>query len=214
MSLSTPLLHRGGRLLRETRGVATIEFAFTLPIVTLIAMTGIEYANLAMAHVRVSQIAETVADNAARVNNGIDESDINEVFSGARQIGASMDFAANGRIVLSSLQENGYPVGDARRGQMINWQRCTGSLAVTPAYGVQGRGRNDATLQAMGAAGRQITSLQGTAVMFVEVTYQYRPLISSRLIGNARLRYENAFNVRERTQQDITNTQGLPLNSC
>ena len=214
MSFSTPFMHLGVRLLRETRAVATIEFAFALPIVTLIAMTGIEYANLAMAHVRVSQIAETVADNAARVNNGIDESDINEVFSGARQIGASMNFAANGRIVLSSLQDNGYAVGHVRRGQMINWQRCMGSLAVAPAYGVQGRGRNDATLQAMGAAGRQITSLPGTAVMFVEVTYQYRPLISGQLIGNARLRYENAFNVRERTSQNITNTQSLPLNSC
>ena len=208
------LAQRARRLLTEARGVSTIEFALTLPIVTLIAMTGIEYANLAMTHVRVSQIAETVADNAARVSPGIDESDINEVFSGARQIGASMDFAANGLVVLSSLQENGYAVGNARRGQMINWQRCTGTLAVAPAYGVQDRGRNDATLQAMGAAGRQITSLPGTAVMFVEVTYNYRPLISGRLIRNSRIRYENAFNVRERTQQNITNTQNLPRNLC
>ena len=208
------LARRGRLLLAATRGVSTIEFALTLPIVTLITMTGVEYANLAMTHVRVSQIAETVADNAARVSPGVDESDINEVFSGARQIGASMNFAAGGRVVLSSLQDNGYAVGHVRRGQMINWQRCTGALPVAPAYGVQDRGRNDATLQAMGSAGRQIASLPGTAVMFVEVTYDYRPLISARLIRNTRIRYENAFNVRERTQQNITNTQNLPRNLC
>ena len=74
----------------------------------------------------MNQIATTVADNAGRVTTGIDEANIYEVFAGANAIGTSMDFEANGRVVLSSLQDNGRT--GSNHGQMINWQRCWGDL--------------------------------------------------------------------------------------
>jgi Flp pilus assembly protein TadG len=193
-------------------GVALVEFALVLPLFLLIALTGIEYANLAMSHLRVNQIAHLVADNAGRVSGRIDESDINEIFTGATTVGASLSFAANGRIVLSSLQDNG--LTGSNHGQMINWQRCTGSLAVNPAYGRQNAGRTNGSLQAMGQTGRQITALPGTAVMFVEVSYTYQPLITSSILGARTITYETAFNVRERTENNITNVQNLTVNSC
>jgi Flp pilus assembly protein TadG len=199
------------RLLRAERGVALIEFAYSLPIVLVIGFGGLETANLALANLKVNQIAETVADNAGRVTSGIDESDINEVFAGALQIGQSINFQANGRIVLSSLQDNG--LTGTKKGQMINWQRCTGALtSVAPSYGTQGKGKTDASLQYMGPSTRQIASLPNTAVMFVEVTYNYTSLIPGYPART--IRYESAFNVRERTNQNITNTQSLTLNSC
>jgi hypothetical protein len=200
-----------GPLLRAERGVALIEFAYALPVVLALGFGGMETANLALANLKVNQIAETTADNAGRVTSGIDESDINEVFAGALQIGQSIDFQAHGRIVLSSLQDNGQP--SSQHGQMINWQRCTGSLTtVTPAYGREGKGKTDATLPYMGPSTRQIGSLPNTAVMFVEVTYNYQPLIPG--MPARTIRYESAFNVRERTNQNITNTKSLPVNNC
>jgi hypothetical protein len=50
--------------------------------------------------------------------------------------------------------------------------------------------------------------------MFVEVTYDYQPLVNLNILGARRIRYESAFNVRERNNQDITNTQNLTTNSC
>lgn len=201
------------RLGRDRRAVAMMEFALAAPVVLGFALGGLEAANLALAHLRISQIAMTTADNAGRVNTRIDESDINEVFAGASQIGQALNFMPHGRIVLSSLQDNG--LADANHGQMINWQRCTGSLDVAPAYGRQDAGRADASLAAgMGPAGRKIQSLPGTAVMMVEVTYDYQPLISSKILGPTRIRYESAFNVRERVEQNITNVKALPLNAC
>lgn len=51
--------------------------------------------------------------------------------------------------------------------------------------------------------------------MFVEVTFRYRPVIFSAFWRDAHdIRYESAFNVRERTNQVISNAQGLAVNSC
>ncbi|MEZ5692426.1 MAG: TadE/TadG family type IV pilus assembly protein [Altererythrobacter sp.] len=73
-------MRRVANLLRElrddNRGLAFIEFAFAGPIFVLLVIGGLEIANLAMAHLRVSQIAMTVADNAGRVTSGIDEANV------------------------------------------------------------------------------------------------------------------------------------------
>ncbi|MBC2777771.1 TadE/TadG family type IV pilus assembly protein [Parasphingopyxis marina] len=199
----------------NTSGVALTEFAFSLPILLSLIFGGLETANYALAHMRVSQLAMTVADNAGRVSTTIDESQIYEIFAGAALVGESLDFEPNGRIVLSSLRENGETGSNA--GQEINWQRCWGDLtSVTPAYGVQGTGStNDDLEDGMGPPGNQIQSAPGTAVMFVEVTYDYQPLVEQlNLLGTRQIRYESAFNVRERTNQNITNTQGLAVNGC
>jgi len=51
--------------------------------------------------------------------------------------------------------------------------------------------------------------------MFVEVTYHYEPVFFTGIEGIAGdIRYESAFNVRERTNQNITNTQRLVVRSC
>lgn len=201
-------------LIRSSEGVGMVEFAFALPIVLTVLLAGLELVNYVFAHMRVNQIAITVADNAGRVRSAIDESNIYEVFAGAQLVGGNLDFVNNGRVILSSLEPNAQTGSNA--GQMINWQRCYGTLAVTPRYGTQGTGRNNASLSnGMGANGNRITSATGTAVMFVEVTYKYKPIMFDSFMKNrTTLRYEAAFNVRERTNQNITNTQGLAVRSC
>src|SRR5690606_40367935 len=149
-----------------------------------------------------------------RVTTGIDEANVYEVFSGADAIGEAMDFEQNGRVVLSSLQENGRSGSDA--GQMVNWQRCWGALNLGSAYAEEDDGRTDASLATgLGAAGNRIVSVPGTAVMFVEVTYDYQPLINDTILPVAsRIRQETAFNVRGQRNNNISNTQNLAENAC
>lgn len=191
-----------------------VEFALVLPVFLILVLGGLELTQLALIHMRINQIAVTVADNAGRVRTGIDESNIYEVFAGANLVGESLNFAQNGRVVLSSLEPNG--IVGASAGQMINWQRCFGALPVAPRYGAQGAGRTNAVLAAgMGPTGNKIVASDGTAVMFVEVSYHYTPMIFFSLPASAEnIRYETAFNVRERTNQTITNTQNLAVNNC
>ena len=192
--------------------MALVEFALSLPLVVALGVGGIELANSALTNVRVNQIALSVADNAGRVTSRIDEANIVEVFAGARVTGEPINFQENGRIVLSSLEHNG--LDDDDEGQVINWQRCWGELDdVEPSYGVEEDGREDGSLPGMGPAGRQISSLEGTAVMFVEVSYRYTPLIGG-FVTPRMIRYESAFIVRGRTENDISNSATLPVATC
>ena len=51
--------------------------------------------------------------------------------------------------------------------------------------------------------------------MFAEVSYRYTPRILPSIVSNGiDLRYESAFNVRERNDQDISNIQRLATNAC
>ena len=201
------------RLAGDKSGLAMIELALIGPLVLMLVFGGLELAWYAQAQLRVNQIAMTVADNGGRVMSGIDEANIHEIFAGADVIGGPIAFRQHGRVVLSSLQDN--TLTGANAGQMINWQRCWGDLAAAPAYGAQDKGRTNATLaQGMGRAGRRITSSAGTAVMFVEATYDYQPLIGRGWYDLPDIRVESALNVRGRKNQDITNTQGLTVRRC
>lgn len=202
------------RLRGDQKGVAVVEFAFAAPVLLFMILGGLELVNYALAMLKVNQIAMSVADNAGRVMTGIDEANVHEVFAGGQVIGDSMDFEHHGRIVLSSLQDNG--LKDANHGQMINWQRCWGDLDVAPAYGTEGTGKTDNALEnGMGVADNRIVSIPGTAVMFAEVSYEYQPLISSSIVPLATtIRREAAFNVRGRQNNDISNAESLAVDSC
>lgn len=200
-------------LLRCERGLAMIEFAFAAPMFVTLVLVGLELTNLAMAHLTVSQMAMSVADNAGRVQSSVDEANVYEVFAGADLVAEAIDFEDHGRIVLSSIEDNGESGSNA--GQWIRWQRCWGNLEVNPAYGVQGDGADDDALEeGMGASGHRIAAASGTAVMFVEAVYEYQPLVGSGFFTPPTIRYESAFNVRGRQNQAITNTQSLTQRTC
>ena len=203
------------RLRRDRRGLALIEFGFMLPVVLTVILYGIELANFGNSILRVHQIAATSADNAARVRDSINEADVNEVLLGGRILGERMDFATRGRIVISDVMPNGQT--GTKAGQMILWQRCTGALNTPdsqPKYGTQGKGASDATLQAMGATGRQIAASTSSAMIFVEVTYVYKPVVTSTFLGTPTLRSEASFSVRERASETLGAAAGNDASVC
>jgi len=239
MLVSTPLPRRGLRTfwrdLKDCRsGLALTEFAFALPILLTFGLVGMEIAWLTLAHMRVSTIAMMTADNASRVRDSIDENDVNELFTGARLAGASMNFAARGRVILYSIEPNA-----ANTRQWIRWQRCNGSKVVAPTFGrpltsggaaitngteIYNSDRTtpssnpssatNVTATAVGPAGNQIAAQSGTAVMFAEVVYDYQPLMAGNLLGTITIRRNAAFNVRQRTDQSIKNASRITPASC
>ena len=201
------------KIRRDRSGVTAIEFAFATPLFLTLTLGGIELANLALAHMRVSQMAMTVADNAGRVTAGIDEANIREVFEGAKVISKGIEFEDHGRMVLSSLEENGR--AGQRQGQVIRWQRCWGNnRRINPAYGREGDGKNDSSLRAGLGSRAKITAAPDTAVMFVEAQYDYQPLIWTAFLSSRVIRYESAFNVRGRQVNTIANGGGIPPSRC
>ena len=207
MKLTTITLHKVRNVIANKSGVALIEFAYCLPVFLGFGFSALEVANLTTARMRVSQIAMTLADNAARVgvNSGLSEkkvyeSDIYDIFEGIRQQSGSLNLESRGKIILSSLQRN------ASGGQWIAWQRCIGSKTFSPSYGVAGTGRTVTTYAGMGPAGSEIKAPVSGAVMYVEIAYDYRALIEPIAKGmtyfgmntnNQTLLYRAAFIVRD-----------------
>jgi hypothetical protein len=220
-----------------TSGLAYVEFALSLPVLLTLGLFGLETANYAMAHLRISNIAVMTADNAARVRDNIDEADVTDLLTGAKETGASINFAQNGRIILSDLEPT--PTGG---NQWIRWQRCDGALnytnpetrwrprtaggaAITNGTEIYLADRQTAnvatpsspsatpTFSSMGT-GITIAAASGTAVMVVEVVYNYQPIIPNSFLSGRQIRYESAFNVRQRTDQTLRNASQVTPRSC
>lgn len=208
------LTHRSLPHLRsDERGVALIEFAITLPLFVILLTGGLELTSLALTHLQLNRTAETMADNASRVRMQMDEFDISQIFEGVELQGESIDLATKGRVVISSIEDNG-KLGSAR-GQKIRWQRCTGAKVKAPRYGREGKGASDNSLKdGIGPPGRRIAAQPGTAVMHAEVVYDYEPQIFSGVFAPHEIRYETAFNVRERDELGISNVKGRPVKGC
>lgn len=197
-------------LRRARSGVAMVEFALALPVMIPIIMYGAELAYLARVRMQVSQIAASVADNAARLgqtdNSGIAPTitadQVAVLMRGAMLEGAAIKFEENGRVILSSLEEWSGPdtAYIAKGAQFISWQRCVGNLNERSMYG----GQLDTTSAArisfagMGHPDAFVTAPAGNAVMYVEVVYNYRGLFGTLFIDETRIRRDAAFIVRDR----------------
>lgn len=202
------------RLAHSRSGVAYVEFAYTLPVMIAVGCGGVEATNLAMAHMQISQLAISMADNTSRIGQDgllstvqFREIDVVDSFAAAVKQAGKKDIVNKGRIILSSLERN------SSGGQWIHWQRCMGKLKVSGStvqsdygtkgsYGTQGTGATGTSFAGMGSAANRIQAPAGNSVMFVEVTYQYEPLISSSFFGTPLIRYEAAFIVRDK--RDLT----------
>ena len=223
--------------LRDCRsGVAFIEFAFALPVLLALGLLGLETANYAMANLRVSNIAMLTADNAARVRESIDEGDITELMTGAKMAGSNINFAANGRIILTDLE----PTATGGK-QWVRWQRCDGALnytgtntalrpltasgvAITNGTEIYATDRTavsgspssetKATLTSVGSGSNVISASTGSAVMLVEVAYNYQPVIPNSFLQGRQITYTSAFNVRQRTDQTLRNINRVTPKSC
>jgi len=192
------------RVPRNRSGVAAVEFALGLPLLLSVGLWGTELGNLAITHMRVSQLAMHIADNGSRIgdvsmleNLKIYESDINDNLMGAQIQAGGLDLFEHGRVIMSSLEV----VDGTEDTQYIHWQRCKGKRNVQSAYGPAGTG-TDGSLDGMGPAGDEVTASAGDAVIFVEIEYEYQPLVSAQFVPNTVIRSTAAFNVRD--DRDLT----------
>ena len=188
-------------LLHNRSGVAMVEFALGAPFLLTAGLWGTEVANYALVNMKISQLAEHVADNASRVgdtstlqNRRIYESDINEVIYGAQmQGGSKINLYDNGRVIISSLE-----VTDNDQ-QYIHWQRCRGAKRVNSTYGTEGTSLGTI---GMGPADNEVLAQQDDAVIFIEISYIYQPLISAQFLGSLEIHSIASFTVHDK--RDLT----------
>ncbi len=183
-------------LRNANQGTVLMEFAAGLPFFMLIGFGGAEYMNYITTHTAISQLALTVADNASRSQNNTNlaspqmrELDVNDIFKGADIQANKLDFANRGRIVLSSLEQN------ATNQQYIHWQRCFGKGPYPSSYGTEGQ----IVSGGMGPTGNKVLAPKDSAIMFVQVTYRYKPVMYAEWLSAAsrKITYTAAFQIRD-----------------
>jgi len=206
-----------GRLWADRSGLALIEFAYTVPFLMILGMGGVEVANYSIAHMRVSQIAVSLADNASRAKQDVvsgvprmREVDVNEAFTAAQIQSSELDITGKGTLILSSVEVN------EDGGQWIHWQRCFGEGGYSSSYGKEGDGATGTALTGIGPSGRQVAAEDGFAIMFVEVVYNYEPVMFDRFIPAEPIRKVAAMFVRD--DRDLTQlynpSPAATVNSC
>jgi len=197
------------RLARDRSGVALVEFAMGLPVLLLATCYGIETANYAVTHLRVSQLSLALADNASRVgvsqlaSQQLREVDINDVLQASRLSGDRINVTKYGRVTLSSLE------ADTNGVQRIHWQRCLGlktgatyishyGTTPTNAGSDTGTAYQGTQVTGMGPTDAKVTAPPLSGVMFVEINYEYQPLFGDWLLGKRVIHYPSSFIVRDR----------------
>jgi hypothetical protein len=198
-------------LVKSLSGTAMTEFALALPLLLTAGLYGAETANLTLITMKVSQLAMHIADNASRIgdtsaisNRKIFESDINDLLAGSNiQAGNWLNFYEHGRAIISSdevfdstvsCSHGGCPKGPHPDGtQFIHWQRCKGKKVWPSSYGDE----NAILPSGIGPLGQEVIPETGGAVIFVEVAYDYQPLVSSRFFGPTTIKAISSFIVRE-----------------
>ncbi|MXO90295.1 TadE/TadG family type IV pilus assembly protein [Pontixanthobacter aquaemixtae] len=184
-------------------GISIVEFALVLPVLLTLGLFGTEIARMATVNMTVSQIALSLADNASRLGQTdnaavaptITEDNVDAVLSGAIRDGQSIGLQENGRIILSSLEYDGFTDR-----QFIAWQRCRGDRDAQSDYGndTDKNGINGPRINSMGSGANPITARDGEAVMFVEIEYRYEALFENPFgSGDRILRKEAAFIIRD-----------------
>ena len=215
------------KFVKNNEALALLEFALSLPIVLILGLYAVETSNLALTNLRASQIALQLADNASRVGNTVSsteqlrEGDINDVLYGAKLQGSSIDVTGRGRLTISSLEEhNGV--------QVIHWQRCIGvssGSGYDSSYGTTTTTAGTDTSPAnagtpsplgMGDPGSEVIAPPNSGVMFVELNYDYRPIVTTSWLpnGSTKLHYIASFIVRNnRDFSQIYNPTTTPTTS-
>lgn len=194
----------GRRLGRDTSGLAMLEFAFGLPVLLTMSLTGAELTNYIITKMRISQIALQLADNSARIGSGsqleskkIYESDINDLLTGANFQAGELNLFANGRVIISSVEPH-ESTADRYR---IRWQRCKGNkTSWGSSYGTPATATS---VTGVGPAGRQVIAPPNGVAMFVEVRYTYQPLVKTSLSPTTEINEIASMMVR-----DARNTTG------
>lgn len=204
------------RIRDDRRGVAIIEFAYSLPVFLALMLGGVELTSYVTTKMRISQIALHIADNASRIGSGtllssktINETQINDLFTGAGLQAGTLQLYPRGRVILSSLEPMATPNTNSR--YKIAWQRCQGSRPNGSSYGVTGA----TNLTGIGPAGRRVKTPEDSATMFVEVHYRYTPLIASSYVPSIDINEIASMTVRDRRDRTaIYNPDNATISNC
>lgn len=186
---------RMAQIKENLSGVALIEFALALPLMMIVIFYGLEVTWLSINQLKLSQVALNAADNASRMGEThpsvsekqLDESDILGVFQAADSFAKNMELFQRGRMNMYSIQ------ADSKGVPYSAWSRCKGKLRGNPQIG-----DSNPLADGVGPDGSKVKPTTDTPIMYVEVFYQYKPLMGNMFMDEVILKQTATYTVRDK----------------
>ncbi|MBB4154244.1 Flp pilus assembly protein TadG [Sphingomonas jinjuensis] len=153
------------RLLAARRGVAMIEFAMSLPFLTVLYVGGFQVCDAVSAWRKVTRATRTVADLTSQYTS-VDEQDVIDILNSSQQV-MSPYKASAAIITVTQVKMNdlAYPT--------VDWSR-----------GKNAQGLASGTYFNLPLAIRQAN----TSMIVAQISYTYTPLFGSKFFGTIPLR--------------------------
>jgi hypothetical protein len=205
-------------LARDVRGMALVEFAYTLPLFIGFGLVGLEFTNVVLAHQKTERIAATLADLVAANQVPPNERQIGDMFEAVPEIARPFGFGAEGNVVITAV----IGLEDASEGGLRNkvaWQRCLRRGSHKSRIGRQWNGSIDIidgpSVNLPGGLALQ----QNQMVIVAEVFFPYRPVMGAALVegilpDNNTFTEVSTFRTRGQAIMNVTPVSGVAQHSC
>ena len=206
------------QLARDTRAVAMIEFAYTLPIFVGFGLVGIECTNLVLAYQKTERIASTLADQVAGNMIPPNEAQIGDMFEAANQIAAPFEFSGEGNAIITAVL-GAYDVLDDEVQNKIAWQRCSVKDSFKSLIGGEWTGSQNIADGPRVELPNDIELEQNEMVIVTEVYLPYRPIVSQALVDgfvgeDSVIKEVSVFRTRGDVLFSVTPVLEVPTHSC
>ena len=166
------------RGLRESRGVAIVEFALALPLMITLFYGVIEVTRYILITQKTEKLAYAVADVTAQQSVAT-KANLDQVFAATANIMDPYSTGPNSRVIVSSIYRPANP-NNGTSIATINWQYAgAGTLASTSLLGAVG---------ATPAMPGGFTFDEKENVIAAEAYYQFSPLLTGQWFGTTIIR--------------------------
>jgi hypothetical protein len=205
-------------LARDVRGLALVEFAYTLPLFLGFGLVGLEFTNVVLARQKTERIAATLADLVAGNQVPPNERQMGDMFAAVPEIARPFGFGGEGNVVITAVIGLHDPAEGGVRNK-IAWQRCLRTGSHPSRIGRQWAGSADIIEGPSVDLPGALELGQNQMVIVAEVHFPYRPVIGEPLVEGIlpddKIFTEIAtFRTRGQAIMSVTPVSGVATHSC
>jgi Flp pilus assembly protein TadG len=151
------------RMAADTKGISTIEFALSVPVLLILLLATVDVSRFAFAHLKIFNAASSLADLASR-DETLSAARISDLFGAAQHIVRPFEMGNDGRIILTGIS------ADVANDPRVFWQVAGGgSMSATSQIGATG---------GPAALPPSLTIDVQETVIAAEVIYNYHPIFA------------------------------------
>jgi Flp pilus assembly protein TadG len=162
------------------QGVTAIEFALVLPVVLLILLGCFEVPRFVLIYQKLARTSAGVADLVAQADEPLQRNQMNDIFTAGKVMMQPYDVVANGKIIVSSINN---PTGGT--GVKVTWQKDNGGQAKDS--GSNPVGSRIGTKNTTPVIPAAIMPGTDEEVLAAEVVFDYTPIFANLIYRGSQL---------------------------